>query len=100
MTAGTEAQPNGIIIKEVKSHRDLADYLPKMTDEQFEQLTHYLEPRDDGRGSKFRAINFVAPTLPGILAEMRTLQFQTKSKRRRTVYHLISAAAARRILIS
>jgi hypothetical protein len=81
---------DGLIIKEIHSSRDLADYLPKFTGEEFERLTHYLDVGTAGRGHQFRALNFVSKTLPGILAEMRVIQGVRKHGRvSNNIYHFM-----------
>jgi Relaxase/Mobilisation nuclease domain/Large polyvalent protein-associated domain 7 len=83
-------QADGLIIKEIRSSRDLTDYLSKFTGEEFERLTHYLDLDAAGRGHEFRALNFVSKTLPGILAEMRVIQGVRKHGRaQHNVYHFM-----------
>lgn len=86
----TGSQAGGLFIKEIRSKRDLSDYLPRLTDEEFQTLAHYMAIGEGERGNQFRAHNFVATTPAGILAELRMAQFRPKKRANgRTVYHFV-----------
>lgn len=89
-------QGEGLFIKEILSRRDLSEYLPRLTDEQFQALAHYMAIEDGERGQQFRAHNFVATTPAGILAELRMAQFRPKKRANgRTVYHFVLSRRGR-----
>lgn len=90
------SQAGGLFIKEIRSKRDLSDYLPRLTDEEFQTLAHYMAIGDGERGNQFRAHNFVATTPAGILAELRMAQFRPKKRSNgRTVYHFVLSRRGR-----
>jgi len=105
---------SGIVIKEVRSRRDLADYLTSLpgADVSYDaMLTHYISSEAHGRADVFLALNCAAEWKPALLAEFRSEQRRRhKRGNGRSVYHFvisrrgrtepkILAAMAKRLLV-
>ena len=86
-------QPSGLLIKEVKSKRDLASYLTEWKYDGLspaERLTHYFGGDGLGRAILFETVNCAASTPEAILAEFRLEQHRRAERRQgRTVNHMV-----------
>ncbi len=84
---------SGLVVKEVTSRRDLADYFTSFTagDVSYHSmLAHYVGEEGHGRAAVFLALNCAAKWKPALLAEFRHEQ-QRKARRGkgRSVYHFV-----------
>jgi hypothetical protein len=95
MTADT----SGVVIKEIRSKRDLADYLTSLTggDVSYHaMLTHYVGSDGHGRAEVFQALNCATRSKPALLAEFQREQ-ERKPRRGqgRSVYHFMISRRGR-----
>ncbi len=90
---------SGVVIKEMRSKRDLADYLTSLTGHDLSHhamLAHYVGSEAHGRAEFFEALNCAAASKPALLAEFRREQ-DRKPKRGqgRSVYHFMISRRGR-----
>lgn len=95
MTADT----SGVVIKEIRSKRDLADYLTSLTGDDVSyhaMLTHYVGSDGHGRAEVFQALNCATRSKPALLAEFQREQ-ERKPRRGngRSVYHFVISRRGR-----
>lgn len=90
---------SGLVVKEVTSRRDLADYLTSFTAGEVSyhaMLAHYLGEEGHGRAEVFQALNCASEWKPALLVEFRREQ-QRKARRGRgrSVYHFVISRRGR-----
>ncbi|WP_170004445.1 relaxase/mobilization nuclease domain-containing protein [Pseudopontixanthobacter vadosimaris] len=90
---------SGLVVKEVTSRRDLADYFTSFTAgdvSHHAMLAHYVGEEGHGRAAAFFALNCAAKWKPALLAEFRHEQ-QRKARRGkgRSAYHFVISRRGR-----